>query len=88
MNTIRECTKCQGKGITYYGFTGSQCHECKGTGKLFEISFNKGTTSHSMGVNTKPAHRLDFNGHWILIDPTIPESKLEHIKELINQIKP
>lgn len=81
MNTINKCMECYGTGHIRANGYAICCPNCKGYGKI-------GFTSTSMGVNTKPAHRLDFNGHWILIDSTIPESKLEHIKDLINQIKP
>ncbi len=84
MNVITECKQCQGKGITYQGFKPTKCHSCRGTGKIFEISFTEGPTiSSSMGVNTKPAHRLEYCGYWILVDLSMPEATFERIKNLI-----
>lgn len=87
-NVITECKKCQGKGITYHGFKGMQCHNCRGTGKIFEISFTEGPfISPSMGVNTRPAHKMVWNGYWIDFDPKMTKETFEHLRDLINKEK-
>lgn len=42
-----------------------------------------GIISESMGVNTKPAHKLEWEGFWILVDPTMPNEALNFLKYLI-----
>ena len=44
----------------------------------------EGEISKSMGVDTKPAHRLEYKGHWILIDPKINEKYLGEIRMALN----
>ena len=33
----------------------------------------EGVISTAMGVNTRPAHRFEYKGHWVLVDPNMPE---------------
>lgn len=87
-NVITDCKKCQGKGITYQGFKPMRCHNCRGTGKIFEISFTEGPfISPSMGVNTKPSHKIIWNGYWIDMDSKMPEHVFKHLRDLINKEK-
>jgi hypothetical protein len=37
--------------------------------------------SPSMNVNTRPAHRFEINGYWVLVDPKMPENEFENIKQ-------
>lgn len=47
----------------------------------------KGIISESMGVNTKPAHKFNVKGYWILVDPTITDDMLENLKNCLMKIK-
>lgn len=40
----------------------------------------RGVVSQSMGVNTKPAHKYEYDGYWILIDPKAPNEFVEKVK--------
>jgi hypothetical protein len=42
-----------------------------------------GTISQPMGVNTKPAHKLEVNGYWVDVDPNAPEGLVGKIKNAI-----
>ncbi len=44
----------------------------------------QGEISPSMGVNTKPAHKLNYKGYWIDIDPNMPSEIVEQLKECVN----
>lgn len=46
---------------------------------------NKGVISKSMGVDTKPAHKLQIGEHWVLIDPKFPKSMVNKLQELLNE---
>jgi hypothetical protein len=39
--------------------------------------------SEAMGVNTKPAHQIDLEGYWILVDPKMPEKLLKKLEMVI-----
>ena len=47
----------------------------------------EGKPSPSMGVNTKPAHKMKWNGYWIDFDPKMPEHVFQHLRDLINNEK-
>jgi hypothetical protein len=49
------------------------------------MSKSKGEISKSMGVNTKPAHRLLINNHWVLIDSNAPICLVYKIKSIEKQ---
>ncbi len=40
----------------------------------------EGEISKSMGVDTKPAHKLDVNGFWVLVDPNAPVELVRDLK--------
>lgn len=40
----------------------------------------EGEFSTSMNVNTRPAHRFEVNGFWVLVDPKMPEKDFEKFK--------
>lgn len=42
-----------------------------------------GEISPSMRVNTKPAKRFEIAGHWVLVDPNMPDSMFEKLKMAI-----
>jgi len=44
---------------------------------------HEGKFSHSMGINTKPAHRFKINGYWVLIDGNMPEEDFKKIVEVL-----
>ena len=49
--------------------------------------FSEGSISESMGVNTKPAYRLEIEGHWFLFSPSLTQEQHDHCsKALINAI--
>lgn len=79
MNTITDCKECDGIGHIKGGSHAICCPNCKGYGKLFEAPF----ISPSMGVNTKPAHKMVWNGYWIDMDPKMPEHVFQHLRKLI-----
>jgi hypothetical protein len=43
------------------------------------------THSKSMGVNTKPAHRLMVGEFWVLVDPNMPLEQFETISRLCQE---
>jgi hypothetical protein len=43
----------------------------------------QGEISKSMGVDTKPAHKLNYRGHWVLVAPEMPEKDLEDMKNAL-----
>jgi hypothetical protein len=43
------------------------------------IKTENGIVSESMGVNTKPAHRLQYGKYWVLVDPDMPEHTLNKL---------
>ena len=45
---------------------------------------NFGQVSTSMGVNTKPAHRFEIDGYWVLVDPNMPKEILNKLETLLN----
>ena len=49
------------------------------------MSNYKGEISKSMGVNTKPAHRLMINNYWVLIDSSAPICLVYKIKSIEKQ---
>jgi hypothetical protein len=48
--------------------------------------FVKGLYSESMGVNTKPAHKIEIDGHWILFDPNMSEDKFNLCRVVLKKI--
>lgn len=38
-----------------------------------------------MGVDTKPAHKLNIGEHWVLIDPKFPKEKAEQLQSWFNE---
>jgi hypothetical protein len=73
------------------------CYECRVIDNLEEKSYfvlsedSKynvvPTISTSMGINTKPAHKLVWNGYWIDFDSNMPRHVFEHLRDLINKEK-
>lgn len=39
-----------------------------------------GEISPSMRVDTKPAKRFEIAGHWVLVDPNMPDQMFEKLK--------
>jgi len=60
------------------------------TNELFAatgLGFKKiGIFSKAMGVNTKPSHKINLNGYWILVDGQMPEKEFLKLKNHINKI--
>jgi molybdopterin-biosynthesis enzyme MoeA-like protein len=48
--------------------------------------FVKGLYSESMGVNTKPAHKIEIDGHWILFDPNMSEEKFNLCSDVLKRV--
>lgn len=44
---------------------------------------NNGVISKPMGVDTKPSKKLEYKGHWILVDGNISELAFEKLKQKI-----
>ena len=44
------------------------------------VPIGLGEISKPMNVNTKPAHRIEVDGYWILIDPSMPDEVFERFK--------
>lgn len=44
----------------------------------------QGVISTSMCVDTKPSKKLEYKGHWILVDGKISDSDFEELKVKIN----
>lgn len=42
----------------------------------------EGEISKSMGVNTKPAHKFEINGFWLLLDPNADDATLKLFIEI------
>jgi hypothetical protein len=47
----------------------------------------EGEFSHSMGVNTRPAHRFKINGYWVLIDGNMPTEDFKKIVETLLEVE-
>jgi hypothetical protein len=43
--------------------------------------------SKSMGVNTRPSHRMTINGYWILVDSKMPTEEFLKLKKQIEKCK-
>jgi hypothetical protein len=41
----------------------------------------KGEISKSMGVDTRPAHKFEVNGYWVMVDPKMP---IEQFKAMLH----
>ena len=41
--------------------------------------------SKSMGVNTKASKKLEFKGHWILVDGNISDEDFKELTEILNE---
>lgn len=78
MKTINKCMECYGTGHIRANGYAICCPNCKGYGKI-------GITSTSMGVNTKPAHKMIWNSYWIMFDSSMPEHVFTHLRDLINK---
>jgi hypothetical protein len=59
-----------------------RCKICGNLKETFNLEF-KPHISTAMGVDTKPSHKLEFNGFWILVDGKMPIDKLNELKEKI-----
>lgn len=42
-----------------------------------------GEISKSMGIDTKPAYKLEIQGYWVLVDPNAPKKFIEDLKMAI-----
>jgi hypothetical protein len=51
--------------------------------KFKEVKNLNGIISPSMAVDTRPAHKLDVAGYWILVDPNMPKPMFEKMKMAI-----
>jgi len=56
-------------------------------------NYMKGTFSEAMGVDTKPAHKLEIDGHWIMFSPSMSIEQFHQcadavVHELKNPIDP
>jgi hypothetical protein len=52
---------------------------------LQEAFGTQGEISKSMNINTRPAHKFEINGYWVMVDSKMPTSEFNHIKnELID----
>ena len=49
--------------------------------QLQEAFATQGEVSKSMNIQTRPAHRFEINGYWILVDPTMSEDFFKFIEE-------
>jgi hypothetical protein len=47
----------------------------------------EGDFSHSMGVNTRPAHRFKINGYWVLVDGNMPDEDFKKIVEALLEVE-
>jgi hypothetical protein len=53
--------------------------------ELQEAFGTQGEVSKSMNIQTRPAHRFEINGYWVMVDSKMPTSEFNHIKnELID----
>jgi hypothetical protein len=53
--------------------------------KFKEVKKLNGIVSPSMAVDTRPAHKLEIAGYWILVDPNMPISLVRKIKIAIDK---
>jgi hypothetical protein len=62
--------------------TGKRCDNdnCPKYGCAITTPYGTGIVSPSMNVNTKPAHRIEIDGYWVLIDPSMPDEVFERFK--------
>lgn len=44
----------------------------------------EGVISTAMGVNTRPAHRFEYKGHWVLVDQKMPDEMFDNFTSLID----
>lgn len=47
----------------------------------------KGEISKSMGVDTKPAHKFEINGYWLMLDPNADEATVKMLRDFIEDCK-
>jgi len=47
----------------------------------------KGEISKSMGINTRPSHKFEINGYWLMLDPNADEATIEQVQDLIKKSK-
>jgi uncharacterized paraquat-inducible protein A len=45
----------------------------------------EGEISKSMGIDTKPAHKFEINGFWLMLDPNADEATVEQVQGLITE---
>jgi hypothetical protein len=59
---------------------------CHLMSKFLQEAFGtQGEVSKSMNIQTRPAHRFEINGYWVMVDSKMPTSEFNHIKnELID----
>ena len=43
----------------------------------------QGEISKSMGVDTKPAHKFEINGYWLMLDPNADKATVEEVESLV-----
>ena len=46
-------------------------------------SMAQGEVSKSMGVDTKPAHKFEINGYWVMVDSKMPDENFELLKKVV-----
>jgi hypothetical protein len=46
-----------------------------------------GEISKSMGVDSKPSHKLNINGYWVLIDGKMPKEMFKQIQKDLKLLK-
>lgn len=80
---------CKNCGV-WYSTTSDTCIKCGypknefGVGLTFlGQKIKEGVTSPSMGVDTKPSKKLEYKGHWILVEGNISDADFNELKEKI-----
>ena len=46
-------------------------------------SMAQGEISKSMGIDTKPAHKFEINGYWVMVDPKMSKACFEYMRDSI-----
>ena len=46
-------------------------------------SMAQGEVSKSMGVDTKPAHKFEINGYWVMVDPKMPKESFQNLESKV-----
>ena len=80
--------KCKGV-CSYQSVVGDRCTRCGypkdpfGEWSLSSSEKKEGVISTSMNVNTKPSRKLEYKGHWILVEGNISDKDFNELKEKI-----